>query len=434
MSRTGNPFRPAALLGLVLGGAAIFLLLLYAIGAGWTGGDDRDGGAHAASTGLAGYAGLASLLERQGFDVTLSRSRAALDNEALLVLTPHQFTDPDDLQEIIDNRRYVGPTLLILPKWFATQLPTDDPRIEAEEGWVALMDTMQPAWFAELDRFDNAALAIGATSGWSGLGLSGALPDKEQVQAVVNPAETILAPLVRDAEGDLLAGYRDGGGYYPVLAEAAGERPSEEEADNLDRNAWPLVVVVEPDLVNNYGLAELDRARLAMALVGTTLEDYDLPVVFDLTLPGLGAGENLLTLAFRPPFLAATLCLILALFVIGWRSFRRFGPPVAEQPALVRGKRQLAANGASLVERARRWHLLGSPYAALVTDRLARELALRERGAGEREAAIDRLQAARGGEGPPYSTLADRLRRADSPAELLRAASALASIERTLTQ
>jgi len=225
----------------------------------------------------------------------------------------------------------------------------------------------------------------------------------------------------------LLAGYFNDSGDYPMLDEAAGYEP----ADDADTDLWPVVVVVEPDLMNNYGLADRRRAELAYAIVDATLNHAEMPVVFDLTLPGLGRSENLMTLAFTPPFLAATLCLILAALVIAWRALRRFGPPVAEAPALAMGKRQLARNSAGLVERAKRWHLLGTPYAALVGARLAEALAIREADPEAREEAVARVLAARGIE-PDYRSRADAMRRARHPAELLRAAGALRTIERTV--
>jgi len=118
--------------------------------------------------------------------------------------------------------------------------------------------------------------------------------------------------------------------------------------------------------------------------------------------------------------------------VIAWRAFRRFGPPVAEAPALAMGKRQLARNGAALVERARRVHLLAPPYAALIAARIAEALGIREADPEAREAAIARVLAERG-LATDYAERADALRRARHPAELLRAASALKTIERTVT-
>jgi hypothetical protein len=237
-----------------------------------------------------------------------------------------------------------------------------------------------------------------------------------------------LIPLVTDERDDLLAGYLNDDGDYPMLDDASGYAPS----DDIDTSLWPVVVVVDPDLMNNYGLADRRRAELAYAIADATLNHGYVPIVFDLTAAGLGRSENLLTLAFQPPFLAATLCLILAALVIAWRGFLRFGPPVAEAPALAMGKRQLARNGGGLVARARRLHLLGSPYAALVAARLAAALGIRETDPQAREAAIARTLATRG-LAPDYIERADALRRARKPAELLRAASALRTIERTVT-
>jgi hypothetical protein len=426
---TRSPFSPRAVLALLAVGAAAFLLLLYAFGAGWTGDRSRDGGAHGAANGLNGFAGLVKLLEAGGETVELSRSEARLDDSVLLVLTPQTSADGKAVSEIIQTRRYIGPTLLILPKWMA--LPADAiQQLKAPRGWVVLGGPLVPAWLEEIDGFGEAKLEIGERRRWAGMGLMGSLPDPRQVLALDSPD---VLPLVADENGDVLAGFLDDGGAYPVLDKAGGFPPRDPQDEDLDTERWAVVVVVEPDLLNNYGMADRARAELATRIVAAAKEGQDLPVVFDLTLAGLGAGRNLLTLAFAPPFLAATLCLILAALVIAWRAFRRFGPPVAETPALAMGKRQLAANAAALMERAKRWHLLGPPYAALVASRLARALGIRETDPAAREAAIARVLAARGIE-PDYAALAQALRRARHPGDLLRAAGALRTIERTVAQ
>ena len=434
MSRAGATFRPATLIAMLAVGALAFLLLLYALGQGWTGDDGRNGGAHAASNSLNGFSGIAQLLERRGYDVSLSRSQARLDEEVLLVLTPGQFADADEISALLEDRQYAGPTLLILPKWFAAPVP-DDPRIEAEEGWVVLGDTWSPDWLVQTEQFAKAGLATGSTRGWQGMGLSGRLPDPAKVQAIGQRQAEMLYPMVRDSEGDLLAGYLNAGGYFPDLADASNVRFSNAQEEEQDDSIWPVVVVIEPDLMNNYGMADQERARLAVALVKATFDGSDnLPIVFDLTLPGLGNSANLLTLAFRPPFLAATLCLLLAALVIAWRAFRRFGPPVAEAPALARGKTQLARNGAGLIERAKRWHLLGTPYAAMVASRIARALGIRESDPEAREAAIDAAMQAHEIDARPFSASAQALREARHPNDILHAASALRTIERKLTR
>jgi len=431
VSAAGSPFSPRAVLAMLAVGAGAFVLFLYAIGAGWDGGEDRDGGAHAAATGLNGYAGLVRLLEARGHRVELSRSEARLDDPGLLVLTPPLFTDGEALSDAIAARRYIGPTLLILPKWLAGRIDRAE-QLKARRGWVTLGGSVAPGWLDDVEGFDGAKLAIARRTRWQGLGLAGALPAPGHVLTLAAPD---VVPLVSAETGAVLAGFVDDGGAYPVLDEAAGRPPRDAEAETLDGTRWALVVVAEPDLMNNYAMADRARAELAERLVVAAMEGQErsqnLAVVFDLTLPGLGRSENLMTLAFTPPFLAATLCLILAGVVVAWRAFRRFGPAVAEAPALAMGKRQLAGNAAALIERARRLHLLGPPYAALVAERIAAALAIRESDPAAREAAIARVLAARGIE-PDYAGRAEALRRARRPADLLRAAGALRTIERTL--
>ncbi len=415
MSRAGNPFRPGTVLAVLAIGAAAFILMLYAIGQGWTGGSDRNGGEHAASNGLTGFAGLAEVLENTGYEVRLSRSPSAFDEFGLLVLTPPLLADGEELAQVISERREndYGPTLVILPKWIAFPIP-EEIEVEAEEGWVVLLESNSPGWFGTLDFARDGELAIGQTAAWSGFGRSGDLPQEDTVQALVTQPREAIRPLVVDSESDILAGMIE---------------PAE---TNDDYYPWPVLVVFEPDLVNNYGMADRERAVAAMRLIETAMDGEDLPIIFDLTFAGLGASENLLTLAFSPPFLAATLCLILAALVIAWRAFLRFGPARAEAPALARGKRQLARNGAALVARVKRFHLLADPYAALMSKRIGDALGIRETNPEARNAAIERALERRGFEGPSFAERANNLRAAHGPREIIRAAGALKSIERTL--
>lgn len=418
MSRARNPFKPSTVLAVLAIGAVAFLLMLYALGQGWDGSDDRNGGNHAASNGLNGFAGLASLLEETGYDIELSRSRGSFDDYGLLVLTPSMFGDGADLAEVIEDRREMdfGPTIVILPKWMAYRIP-ETMDVEAEDGWVFLMNSGSPAWFETLDFAEGAQLQVGATKGWNGLGMSGSLPDAEQVQALTTQPNDQMLVRVSDSDGDVLV----------------ADLPADYPIEDYDYAPYPVTFVFEPDLMNNYGLADENRARLAFALIeSATYGDTSMPVIFDLTLPGLGASENLLTLAFSPPFLAATLCLLLAALVIAWRGFQRFGPPIAEAPAMSQGKRQLARNGASLVQRVKRFHLLSDPYAALLGKRIGNALGVRETAPEARAIAIDSALERRGYDGPSFTQRDNELRSASRPRDIIRAAGALKSIERTL--
>jgi len=414
MSRRVNPFHPGVVLGLLAVGTLAFMLLLYSLGQGWTGGEDRNGGNHAAGNGLNGYSGLVRLLEDTGNEVIVSRNPADLRMYGVQILTPPMGSSAEEIDELLEQREQwaAGPTMLILPKWLAMPIPEME-NVEREEGWVALMGAMSPTWFSELEIGEGAELAIGETGGWQGLGQSGDLPDESQVQALVGDDDKRMRPIIVDGEGDVLAA---------------------ELVRKGSDNTWPVFVVFEPDLMNNYGMADRQRASMALQLVEQAKGGGNYPIRFDLSLNGLGASENLLTLAFRPPFLAATLCMLLAALVIAWRAFRRFGPAVAEAPAMAKGKRQLARNGAALLQRVKRWHLLKKPYEDMIGRRVAAALGLRHGHAESRDVEIDRVLARRGHDGPTYSSLAEDLREARRPGEILRAARRLKTFERTLTQ
>lgn len=417
-------FQVRTVIGIVLVGALAFLAMLWLIGQGETGPGPDNGDAHAAGHGLAGYAALADLLDAQGHRVSLSRNPGRLDDEALVVLTPGSSTDAEDLADVIAERRLAGPTLLILPKWSTLRLPASLP--DAKRGWVALASASAPGFADDLP--DDLAMTLSLERleanerDWIGLGLSGALPAR---RSILGSDGGPYVGLVRDSTGRDLVGFADDGGCYQVLEDAAGVEPLGE--DECERK-WAVTVAFEPDLFNNWGLADRDRARLAAKVVDLAREGEDLPIVFDLTLAGVGGQRNLLTLAFAPPFLAATLCLILALVVAGWRAFARFGAPVAEGRAIAFGKAQLAANAGGFLRRSGRLHLLGPPYAAMVGRRLATALGLRGTDPHAIDLALSRCAPA----APAYSTLADRLAAARGPSETLRAAHALHTLERTI--
>ena len=432
MSRT--TFNPRVILAVVLVGFLAFLALLYFIGAGDTGDRDNNGQAHAASPGLNGFAGLARLLELEGYDVELSRSPSGLDTESILVLTPPLGTEAEEFAELLENRQYLGPTVVILPKWFAVGFPDnmpDEVEEQVEDGWVRLLAGQKPDWVSELpapyavtinrepsssddeDTAENPFQALtGAAQGpgkfWGGFGVEGKLPDARQLWA---------------ENSDL---------YDNVLADGAGNALvvdiwGEENSTFYDE-AYRVLYVIEPDLLNNYGLAQESNARLANAIFQFAGYDETMPVVFDLTLNGLGGTTNLLTLAFRPPFLAATLCLILALVIVGWRAFRRFGPPVAERPAIDFGKQRLVTNGAGLILRAKRTRLLAEPYAARSARRIQKLLGLTRHD----HETLDDAIAARLPDDPGFSHRVAELEAASRPIDILRAARALHELERTL--
>ena len=107
-SRSGSPFGRSAVLGMVVVGFVAFVAMLYFIGVGDTGNRDNDGAAHAASNGLNGYSGLTRLLEAQGYEINFARDQGAFETDDLLVLTPPQYSDAEELTELLQDRAYTG--------------------------------------------------------------------------------------------------------------------------------------------------------------------------------------------------------------------------------------------------------------------------------------------------------------------------------------
>lgn len=416
-TRGGSPFSKAGVLAIVLVGFIAFLALLYFLSAGDTGDRRGDGAAHGSATGLNGYAAFARLLEAENYNVTLSRSESGLETYDLLILTPPLGADPEDIQRILNSRRYVGPTIVILPKWMASE-PTNVPEEvedEFKEGWVQLGAPIVPDWTNLLSapfRFETEIeqLEEDEAPTWSGLGRTGELPTRTIAYAKETDG---MSPIITDDAGHVLA--------FAAVSDSG---------DDFYDDAYWTVFVTDPDLVNNYGMASEANADAALALVDYAGYDEVYDITFDMTLHGYGSAENLLTLAFRPPFLAATICLLLAILIVGWRAFLRFGPAAARGPEIAFGKKQLVRNAAGLIVRGNRLTLLTDPYAQLAERRIAAKVGLTRHDPESLDAAL----ASRLPNEEPFSLRAQRLRNAQSPTDILRAAQALRELEGKLAK
>ncbi|MBB3034819.1 DUF4350 domain-containing protein [Alteriqipengyuania lutimaris] len=416
---------------LVVFAVLAFVAFLFLVGQGGLSGNANNGRAHAAGTGLTGFAALTRMLEAQDVPVVRSRDRGAMDTPGLLVLTPPPEVDTDELAEIVDRRRTIGPTMIVAPKW--ATFPAQGRGVKP--GWVNIV---RPSgrWDLTIDTHDllvdlvdvdpgegrmRGATVADGNARWRGLGSAGGLPSPRFLTALrARDAEGVLSPVVVDDQNRMLAAHlADDGSYLDGDLYLDPERGD-------GRPVYNVLIVAEPDLLNNWGLADATRAALASDLVALARQGTEAPVHFDMTLNGLGASRNLLTLAFEPPFLAATLTLLLALAIAMWRAFARFGPALRPAPAIQPGKSQLVANGADVIARSRRLRLLKTPYEALARARIARRLGLHEADAED----IDRALAARGH--PGLEQQLEPLRGARRSTEIVRAARSLRDLERTL--
>ena len=459
MKGADNPaaFGARGTLAIIAIGFVSFLALLFWIGTGEA--PANNGGAHGQGKGIAGYAALAALLTADGHQVGFNRVPKHTGGDELVVLTPLPYAEIKDLASMVQARRNgLGPTIIVTPKWETIPLDKDprQPRGSsgkawagvfgapaAPSGWTTIVGADLPRWKGFLDKI---GVALGTKTsppahGWhSADGASGPLPDDRVVLSGggSDDAGAPLVPLVRSGDGRILAGYFADGGSYPELERMAGvdpARPTGDPSTNDDTTAYrkPLVMVFEPDLLNNRGLADKATALMAQRLITASAGHGVQRVVFDLSLAGLGASRNLLTLAFEPPFLAATICLILAMAVAIWRGFNRFGPARVGDPSLPAGKAVLVAGGAALLLRARRHHLIAAPYVDAARERLIVALGLpRRRPTAETDSAIARIQHAVAPGTTPFGEVAARLAAARKAPAIATLAAELHSIEQAL--
>lgn len=421
-----NPFARGTVLLMVAIGFAAFIALLYALGAGGALRSGNNGAAHGASVSSIGYSALGRLLEKTGTKVSYGRSPNALQQQDLLIITPEISADPEDLAALVNQRAFIGPTIIILPKWQAT------PEQGFKTGWVRLESpfvAMQAPQVlsrlvtarTRLEGLDNAFIPIPFIQPEKpedrGAMIKQAL--KSRVTISGDKLKTVLAD---NATGRAQVVVIDDGGWYPSLDPSATTNP--QANPGVQQGRYPVVIVADADLMNNMGLANRDIARQALQIIDAAWSGGGQNVVFDLTQNGLGTSENLLSVAFRPPFVGAVVSLALAAVAFAWMAFCRFGPALAEAQPFGFGKTALVKGSAGLVRRLGRDHLVAAAYADLMRDRAARALGLPVGLATQQiDERLDKVSP--DAEGRTYETLSAQLRAARDRPGILSAARAL---------
>ncbi|WOE76172.1 DUF4350 domain-containing protein [Alterisphingorhabdus coralli] len=412
------PFSRVGVLVLILVGFLAFLAMLYGMGSGEGLINQTNGRSHAASKSLVGYKALSDVLRGTGKSVELSRTPGSASNPGILIITPDFGSNWEDINALIDAHRYYGPTLVILPKWVAV------PAQSLGDNWVRLLNPMPVEFELAGSNFgtelgDNE----GATSALqTGFGTAPKTPDQ-----LITMGPDGLYPMVRDeTSGRTAIGYLDDD-YYPWLERLPLDENEQiiEDADNQDfsDSIHPVILVADPDLFNNKGLADKQTALHALTIIDAIDDGGDYPIIFDLTANGLGKSDNLLTLAFRPPFLAATICFLVAAVMVGWVAFTRFAPPIMAARVIDFGKETLVHNSAATMRLLRREHLLREPYARLIRRIAMRRLNLPP---SLDEEAIDvRLDAQTPDDVMPFTARRAKLLAAQKPEDIAAASAAL---------
>ncbi|MFN3820342.1 DUF4350 domain-containing protein [Blastomonas sp.] len=421
-----NPFARGTVLLMVAIGFAAFLALLYAIGAGGALRSGNNGAAHGVSVSTIGYSALAQLLEKTGTKVSFGRGPDALQQQDLLIVTPEISADPQELAALVRQRAFTGPTIIILPKWQVT------PEEGLKTGWVRLespvLAEQTPRLLSQLvpvrirlEGMPSAPRAPAVVQRETAADRAAKLKVALRSRVTISGAKlkTVLAD---GATGRARVVVIDDGGWYPALDANAPENP--DGTPDIEQGRYPVVIVADADLMNNKGLANRDTARQAVQIVDAAWSGGGEGVVFDLTQNGLGTSENLLSVAFRPPFVGAVASLALAAIGFAWMAFCRFGPALAEERPFGFGKTMLVKGSAGLVRRLGRDHLLGPAYADLVRERAGRSLGLPQ--GLPREQIDERLaKVSPDAEGRNYETLSADMRAARDRPGILSAARAL---------
>lgn len=307
----------------------------------------RNGGAHALSNAVTGYAGLVQLAQATGRNPRIVRSTHAFDTEDLLIVTPEEGRT--NISEALIQRA-TRPTLFVLPKW---QMAADEdhPGWARYQGLIGLYEpigVLAPGVNFTMRQYRSGGGVLTTH------GVPGRFWAPRPIQVITGIDQKNkrqqdrwrkLTPLIDDGKGGI------------VLAQIGD---------------GPLYVLADPDLLNNRGMKELSQARSALDLLDWMNSTDADGIAFDVSSNGFGHSRSPLKLLFEPPFLAMTLAIVVALLLAGIHAFGRFGPPRARARAVAFGKAALVDNSALLIRKAGREARLGGRYAAAIRERAAR--------------------------------------------------------------
>ena len=370
--------------------------------------DGDDAHAHALSRSAIGYSGVVKLLKATGIPVTVRRTEPShSESRYLAILTPRSPLTLDD-----ENRLGAWRTLVVLPKWQATQSLK-------RKGWVndgmLIFESMVESTLEEHAPKLDVRRAKGATAHAlhfqaeeaKYLGSTPAI-----TTGVIENLQTISAPNLN-----------------PVLTTKSG--------DTLlgvfrDKDGGEIYVLSDPDLLNNQGLADFENAQAGLSILSSLRAKGD-PIAFDVTLNGFLRSRSLMRLAFEPPLLALTLSFVLVSALIAWRAATRDGPARRVGRKLAFGKRILADNSAALVRLAGREHTMAQRYADMVRSTIAGHLGLSRDDDAAVSSELDRVstqkQLSKG-----FTPLAAKAATASNPAQALSSARALQSWKQEITR
>jgi hypothetical protein len=400
-------FSPKVVLGMILAGVFAFsaFVVLSSYAPDLQSGDD--GQAQALSRSAIGYGGMVRLLREQGEPVLVSRRDLSREPPALIIFTPDLGVGRDAYTKVAKTP---SRTLVVLPKWRAGS----DPR---HPGWVANLQPIESARQQGLLKAIGVPKATIATARTNGplklVGAPGSLAEGmlvetgpiRNLQSLTGPG---LAPVFTDDQGRV------------VLAR---------------RMPTDTYILADPDLINTMGLKDIRTARAGAGMLRILRDDavadgamfresQGRTIAFDVTLNGFARSRSVLKLAFEPPLLGATLCLVAAALLMGLHAAARFRAVRRGERALALGKDALIDNSAGLIRMARREPAMAPRYAELQRAAAVRALGgLRSGGARLKGQALTEFldrQGERFGAADRASTLDEETKAVRSVGDLMK--------------
>lgn len=327
---------------------------------------EKSGGNDALSKSAIGFAGLRYLLDNTGNEVEIGRRPPLPSTYSLVILTP----DADSEQSEVARLASPGARLIVLPKWMVFA----DPR---HPGWVTSFGAYMPGVTSRLLATITPDSKIKQSKGAGKVQFRGVFPRFQPVAGHAAQIDTLQTISGKNLEADIVDDHGNA-----VLAQVKGTQ---------------TYLLADPDLLNNQGLHDAGTARMAVDLIAL-LRNSERPVSFDVTLNGIRSSPDLLRAAFSPPFLGATLCVILAALFIAYHAFNRFGAAARQDRVYAFGKRALADNTAAVIRMMHREPAMAPRYAQATLNLVAAHIGLpRER--TQDVAWVNALEKSRGAEG-----------------------------------
>jgi len=308
-------FSRRVLVGWIAAATAIFGFSLYLLGGGEL--TSPEGVLPSTfSRSAIGHAGIAEVLQRMDRVVVKSRQNS-LDQlsrgSVLVIAEPRTGTAFDDLTKALLKANTI---LFVLPK----RIGLPHARKREWLGEAGRTSTLEAERVLRLVVPRGEVIRQDAAPNWTTnvMNISPNLPEPIQLMRADR-----LTPIIAAGDRMLVGEMRDGSRRIMVLS--------------------------DPDVISNLGMARPDNATLAVALI-ERLRGLDGKVVFDETIHGYKArSANPFLLPFQFPFIIATAQLAIAALLLLWAAMARFGAPQSVPPVLSAGRQGLLQNVAKLI-------------------------------------------------------------------------------------